>query len=166
MKTMTIDKLHAQSGRLKTLFGWAVGLGGFLLFSQILYLPIKGLIFAIGTPDIANAIETIVIVAVRSLPAIALLAALWTARQLFKAYADGSILSEQGGRLLGRVGDWLTVSALLGLSVGPANAPLDSVTGSYITIQLALICVGLAIRLLGRIQAVAADIATDHAQIV
>lgn len=164
--TTTFDQLQAQSLRLKSLFGWAVGLGAFLLFSQIMYMPIKGLVFAIGTPDVADAVEKIIIVAVRSLPAIALLAGLWTARQLFKSYADGPILSAQSGRLLGRVGDWLTASALLGLSVGPANAPLDHVTGSYITIQLALICVGLAIRLLGRVQAVAAEIASDHAQIV
>ncbi|OYY65394.1 MAG: hypothetical protein B7Y49_06595 [Sphingomonas sp. 28-62-11] len=166
MKALTIDRLHAESQRLKSLFGWAVGLGAFLLFSQILYVPLKGLIFAIGTPDMVGASAMIMETAVRSLPAVALIAALWTARQLFEVYSGGTILSARGGRLIGRVGDWLTVSAILALAVGPANDRMDAVTGAYITTQIALICVGLAIRLLGRVQAVAADIAADHAQIV
>ena len=166
MKALTNDQLRAQSLRLKSLFGWAVGLGAFLLFSQILYVPLKGIIFAIGTPDLANAAATIVEIVVRSLPAVALIAALWKARQLFEAYAVGAILSARGGQLLGRMGDWLTVSAVLALAVGPASDRMDAVTGAYITTQIALICVGLALRLLGGVQAVAAEIAADHSQIV
>ncbi len=166
MKTMTIDQLHMQSRHLKSLFGWMVGLGAFLLFSQIIYVPLKGLVFAIGTPDAGNAVERIVEIGIGSLPAIALIGALWTARQLFDSFAGGAILTAHPGQLLGRVGDWLTASAILALLVGPASDRMDAVTGAYITTQVALICVGLAIRLLGRVQAVAASIATDHAQIV
>lgn len=166
MKVLTIDQLQGESLRLKSLLGWVVGLGAFLLFSQIFYVPLKGLIFAIGTSGLTGAAASITETAVRSLPAIALLAALWTARKLFAVYTTGAILSAQGGRMIGRVGDWLTLSAILALAVGPASERMDAVTGAYITTQIALICVGLAIRLLGRVQAVAADIAADHAQIV
>ncbi len=166
MTTMTSNALHDQSRRLQSGLSWVVGFGAFLLFSQIFYIPIKGLFFAIGTPDIANATEQLLISALRSLPVVALLAALWTTRQLFKIYAGGAILSEQSGRKIGRLGDWLTASAILALVVGPASAQMDAVTGAYISTQIALICVGLAIRLLGRVQSLAAEIASDHAQIV
>lgn len=166
MSTTTIDQLHGQSRRLKSLFGWLAGLGSFLLFTQIIYVPLKSLFFAIGTPALGEAAGEIASVAIQSLPAIALIGALWTARRLFGAFAGGAILAADAGRLLGRVGDWLTASAVLALIVGPASERMDAVTGAYITTQIALIGVGLAIRLLGRVQALAADIAADHAQIV
>ena len=43
---------------------------------------------------------------------------------------------------------------------------MDSVTGAYIGTQVALLCVGLAIRLLGQVQSLAAEIKADNDQIV
>lgn len=166
MITKTTDQLHGQSRQLKSIFGWAFGLGSFLLFSQLAYVPIKGVVFAAGTPALSSAVGDLVAALLAALPAMALLGALWTARQLFKAYADGAILSAGAGRTLGRLGNWLTASAMLALVFGPANDRMDMLTGYFITTQIALICVGLAIRLVGQVQSIAAEIKADHEQIV
>ena len=160
------DILTAQSARLQAVFGWTFGIGCFLLFSQVAYMPIKGLILSIGSPDAAAALENAGAFFLLSLPTMALLAALRAARNLFKSYAEGPILTVANGQKLGRMGDWLTASAALALLFGPASAKMDAVTGAYISTQIALLGVGLAFRLLGRIQAGAAEIAADHAQIV
>ena len=166
MTQISIDAVAAQSARLKRVFGWLFGIGAFLLFSEVLYVPLKGLIRAIGTPDMATAGAHLAQLAIACLPALTLLAALWTARQLFKTYAEGAILSTEGGRLLGRMGDWLIASAILAVLVGPANTRMDALTGSYVTVQIALMCVGFAIRLIGQVQGLAAQIKADHEQIV
>ena len=166
MTLPSIDALAAQSARLKRVFGWLFGIGAFLLFSEVLYIPLKGIVRAVGTPDLGAAGERLILLAIECLPALALLAALWTARHLFKTYAEGAILSAEGGRLLGRMGDWLVASGILAVLVGPANTKMDALTGSYATVQVALICVGVAIRLVGRVQGLAAQIKADHEQIV
>ncbi|WP_353204894.1 hypothetical protein [Sphingomonas sp.] len=166
MSTTQIDALRRQSRSLKKAFEWGFSISCFLLFSQVSYVPLKTLLFSVGTPDATSALVDLVEIAARALPSVALLGAIWTARGLFKAYEDGAVLTPESGRAIGRVGDWLTASGVLALLVGPASATMDAVTGAYITTQIALIGVGLAVRLLGRVQAIAAAIKIDHEQIV
>ena len=166
MSPISVDSVSRQGARLGTLFGWVFGLGAGVLFTQIMYIPLKRVVFAIGSSDIATASEGLGTLVIQCLPAIMLLAAIRTAQRLFRTYATGGILTADSSRLLGRVGDWLTASAVLSLIVGPASARMDAVTGGYITTQIALICVGVAIRLVGQVQALAAQIKSDHEQIV
>ena len=166
MSTTTIDALQRQSRSLKKTFEWAFSISCFLLFSQVSYVPIKAVLFSVGTPDAASALAHLAEIAARSLPSVALLGAIWTARGLFKAYEGGAVLTPESGRAVGRLGDWLTASGVLALIVGPASATMDAVTGAYISTQIALVGVGLAIRLLGRVQAIAAEIKADNEQIV
>ena len=164
--TTNTNALFRKSAQLQTIFGWAFGIGSFLLFSEAAYMPLKGLILSIGSPDATTALADFATMIVRLLPAVALLGALWAARSLFKTYAAGAILTVAGGRQLGRMGDWLTASAVLALLFGSASSKMDSVTGAYIGTQVALLCVGLAIRLLGQVQSLAAEIKADNDQIV
>lgn len=166
MSTAQIDALRRQSQSLKKAFEWAFSISCFLLFSQVSYVPIKAVLFSVGTPDVTSALTHLGEIAVRSIPSVALLGAIWTARGLFKAYEGGAVLTPESGRAVGRLGDWLTASGVLALVVGPASASMDAVTGAYISTQVALIGVGLAIRLLGRVQAIAAEIKSDNEQIV
>jgi hypothetical protein len=166
MSATTIDALQRQSRSLKKAFEWAFSISCFLLFSQVSYVPIKAVLFSVGTPDAASALAHLAEIAARSLPSVALLGAIWTARGLFKAYEGGAVLTPDSGRAVGRLGDWLTASGVLALIVGPASATMDAVTGAYISTQIALVGVGLAIRLLGRVQAIAAEIKADNEQIV
>ncbi|OYY77860.1 MAG: hypothetical protein B7Y43_07895 [Sphingomonas sp. 28-62-20] len=166
MQTTQIEALQRQSQSLQKAFEWAFSISCFLLFSQVSYVPIKAVLFSVGTPDAISAIAHLGEIAARSLPSVALLGAVWTARGLFKAYGSGAVLTPQSGRAVGRLGDWLTASGVLALFVGPASDTMDAVTGAYISTQIALIGVGLAIRLLGQVQAVAAAIKADNEQIV
>lgn len=166
MATPQIDALQRQSRSLKKVFEWIFSISCFLLFSQVTYVPIKTVFFSVGTPDIAAALAHFGEIAVRSLPSVALLGAIWTARGLFKGYEAGAVLTPESGRAVGRLGDWLTASGVLALAVGPASAKMDAVTAAYISTQLAPICVGLALRLIGQVQAIAAEIKADNEQIV
>lgn len=166
MSTHQIDALQRESRSLKKAFEWAFSIACFLLFSQVSYVPIKAVLFSVGTPDAMAALAHLGEIAARSLPSVALLGAIWTARGLFKAYEGGAVLTPTSGRAVGRLGDWLTASGVLALFVGPASDKMDAVTAAYITTQIVLIGVGLAIRLLGRVQAIAAEIKADNEQIV
>ena len=164
--TANTNPLYKKSAQLKTLLGWVVGMGSFLLFSEAAYVPSKAVILSIGSMDAAEALSNFARMIPSLLPTAALLGALWTARNLFSGYMKGAILTADAGRQLGRMGDWLTASAVLALLFGPASDRMDAVTGAYIGTQVALFCVGLAIRLLGQVQAMAAEIKADLDQIV
>lgn len=165
-KTIATDSIALQSARLKTLFGWVFGIGAFLLFSEAAYRPLKHIVLSLGTPDGGAAWRELVIVAQQALPAVALLAAVYAARRLFKALAQGAVLSVESSAALGRIGDWLIASAVLGLLFGPYGLRFDALSANLFATQIVLGCVGLAIRLVGRIHRIAAELKADHEQIV
>lgn len=166
MNTTQIDDVRMQSRNLKGIFAWLFGVGCFLLFSEVMYMPIKGLVLAIGTPDAGAALRELGNAVLRALPAITLLAALWTARGLFKSFETGEVLAENSGKTLGRLGDWLIASALAAIVFGPDIGPAGLAFGGYLSAHIVLGCTGLAIRLFGRVLSLAAEISADHAQIV
>jgi hypothetical protein len=104
--------------------------------------------------------------AVAALPAAAMLGAVWQARRVFKSFSSGEILSVEAGRALTRLGDWLVVSTVLWFFVGPAIDRDDAAFGPYLSASVMLGCIGLAIRLVGRVIDMAAAIKSDHDQIV
>ena len=154
--------LQTKSRSLQKLFSWLCGFGAFLLFSELAYMPLK----AVVTVGDAAAWAGLQDMAATALPSLALLAALWSARSMFKAMAAGEILSPGSSTALTRVGDWLIVSAILGLMVGPFGDSFDAISIAYFSTLVVLAAIGLAIRLLGRIHALAAAIAADNSQII
>jgi len=163
--TPTLEILQAKSRSLQSLFAWLFGFGCFLLFSELAYMPLKAVVLA-GSDDLVTALERLRETAWTALPSLALLAALWSARTMFKAMAAGDVLSAHSSAALGRVGDWLIVSAAFGLAVGPFKDKFDALGTAYFSALVVLAALGLAVRLLGRIHALAADIAADSRQII
>ena len=161
----TLTRLQAKSRSLQSLFGWLFGFGSFLLFSELAYDPLKAVLMA-GDGEAAAAWRNLATMAAAALPILALLAALWSARSVFKAMAAGDVLSAASSAALGRVGDWLIVSAVLGLGFGPFGDRLDALGTAYLSALVVLAALGLAIRLLGRVHALAAEIAADNRQII
>ncbi len=166
MNTIEIDELRKQSRNLKGVFAWLFGVGCFLLFSEVMYMPIKELVLAIGTPDVGTALRELGTAMLRALPALTLLAALWTARSLFKSFETGELLAAGSGRTLGRLGDWLIAGAVAAIAFGPDIGPAGLAFGGYLSAHIVLGCTGLAIRLFGKVLCLAAAISADHAQIV
>ena len=163
--SLTVHDLQAKSRSLQSLFGWLFGFGAFLLFSELAYMPLKAVVMA-GDAEAAAAWSRFGGMAADALPSLALLAALWSARAMFKAMATGDVLSPRSSAALGRVGDWLIVSAILGLGLGPFAEKFDAIGTAYFSALVVLAALGLAIRLLGRIHALAAEIAADNRQII
>lgn len=159
------NDIQAKSRSLQSLFGWLFGFGTFLLFSELAYRPLKAVVMA-GDAEAAVAWTRFAGMAAEALPSLALLAALWSARAMFAAMATGDVLSPRSSAALGRVGDWLIVSAILGLALGPLDDQFDALGAAYFSALVVLAALGLAIRLLGRIHALAAEIAADHRQII
>ena len=157
--------LQAKSRSLQSLFGWLFGFGAFLLVSELVYRPVKAVVMA-GDAEAAVAWARFAGMAADSLPSLALLAALWSARSMFKAMATGDVLSPRSSAALGRVGDWLIISAISGLGLGPFGDRFDAIGTAYFSALVVLAALGLAIRLLGRIHALAAEIAADNRQII
>ncbi len=160
------EKIQKDSAGLKRLFGWLFGLGIFLIFSEITYKPLKAVIFSVGTGALGNALDQLGVTALGALPALALLGAVWQARRLFKSFASGKILSVEAGKALTRLGDWLVISTVLMFFFGPAGEHPDAAFGLYLSTTIMLGCIGLAIRLVGRVIDMAAAIKFDHDQIV
>jgi hypothetical protein len=150
--------LPTKSRSLQTLFSWL----SFLLFSEHACKPLKAVVMM---GDDA-AWHGLAIMAVTALPSLALLAVLWSARTMFKAMAASDMLSAGSSSALTRVGDWLIGSAILGFAVGPFEDTLDALGTTYFSTLVLLAAIGLAIRLLGRIHALAAAIAADNSQII
>lgn len=165
--TMTnIEDVSRKSRTLKSLFGWAFGIGCFLLFSEVAYMPLKRIALAIGSPDANAALTALGTTVVSAIPAIVLLAALWTARSLFKAFEAGEVLAANSSKTLSRLGDWLIASAIAAILFGPDPGQPNLAFGGYLSAHVVLGCVGLAIRLFGRIFGLAAEINAEHQQIV
>ncbi|OYU34191.1 hypothetical protein [Novosphingobium sp. PASSN1] len=165
MPIATLTQLQEKSRSLQSLFSWLFGFGCFLLFSEMAYMPLKAVVLA-GPGDVDAAWQTLGRTAVNALPSLALLAALWSARTLFRVLATGEVLTAASSTALGRVGDWLIVSAIFGLVLGPFGDKFDLLGTAYFGTLVTLTALGLAIRLLGRIHALAADIAADNRQII
>ncbi|MFZ4689129.1 MAG: hypothetical protein ACOYLS_07815 [Polymorphobacter sp.] len=163
--SLTPNDLQAKSRSLQSLFGWLFGFGAFLLFSELAYMPLKAVVMA-GDAQAPAAWAGLGRMAADALPSLALLTALWSARAMFKAMAAGDVLSPGSSAALGRVGDWLIVSAVLGLGLGPFEDRFDALGTAYFSALVVLAVLGLAIRLLGRIHALAAEIASDNRQII
>lgn len=166
MNTTQINDVREQSRTLKGVFAWLFGVGCFLLFSEVMYMPIKGLVLALGTSGTSAALAELGNAGLRALPALTLLAALWTARNLFKSFETGEVLATNSGKTLGRLGDWLIASAVAAIAFGPDIGPAGLAFGGYLSGHIVLGCTGLAIRLFGRVLSLAAEISADHAQIV
>lgn len=166
MTIATTEKIKKDSAGLKRLFGWLFGLGLFLIFSEITYRPLKAIFFSVGTGALGNALDQLAVTALAALPALALLGAVWQARRLFKSFAGGQILSVEAGKALTRLGDWLVISTVLMFLFGPAGDHPDAAFGLYISTTVMLGCIGLAIRLVGRVVDMAAEIKLEHDQIV
>jgi hypothetical protein len=165
--TMTAaEKVQKDSAALKQLFGWLFGLGVFLIFSEIAYLPLKTIFLSLGTDALGSAAGQLGETVVTALPALALLGAVWQARRLFSSFASGQILSAEAGKALTRLGDLLVVSTVLWFFFGPATDRQEPVFGAYLSATIMLGCIGLAIRLVGRVVDLAAVIKVDHDQIV
>ena len=126
-------------------------------------MPLKGLVLTRGSAD---SIQTALEAGVAALPAVMLLAALWTARSLFKAFEAGEVLAAGSSKRLGRLGEWLIASAVAAVLFGPDLGQHKLALGGYLSAQVVLGCIGLAIRLFGRAFGLAAEINADHAQIV
>lgn len=154
--------LPTKSRSLQTLFSWLFGLGAFVLFSEHAYRPLKAVVM-VGDDAAWHGLANM---AVTALPSLALLAALWSARTMFKAMAAGDILSAGSSSALTRVGDWLIGSAIIGSAIGSFEDTLDALGTAYFSTLMVLAAIGLAIRLLGRIHALAATIAADNSQII
>ena len=166
MVTTAIDDLRRKSRTLKGVFGWVFGVGCFLLFSEVAYMPLKGLILASPGSETNAALLAAAQACLTALPAVLLLAALWTARSLFKAFEAGEVLAADSSKHLGRLGEWLIASALAAIAFGPDPGQHNPAFGGYLSAHVVLGCVGLAIRLFGRVLGLAAEVNADHAQIV
>jgi hypothetical protein len=151
---------------LKRLFGWLFGLGAFLVFAEVAYMPLKAVFLSVGTNALGGAAGHLGEAAIAALPALALLGALWQARRLFNSFATGQILSVETGKALTRLGDLLVVSTVLWFVFGPAVDYHEPAFGPYLSASIMLGCIGLAIRLVGRVIDMAAAIKVDHDQIV
>lgn len=164
--TTEIEDLRRKSRTLKGVFGWVFVFGCFLLFSEVAYMPLKGLVLARSGPDFDAATQKALEACVDALPAVMLLAALWTARSLFKAFEAGEVLAANSSKRLGRLGEWLIASAVAAVLFGPDPGQHNLAFGGYLSAHVVLGCVGLAIRLFGRVFGLAAEINSDYAQIV
>ncbi|MDH7973986.1 hypothetical protein QH494_17500 [Sphingomonas sp. AR_OL41] len=166
MTVTTTEKVQKESATLKRLFGWLFGIGAFLIFSEIAYMPLKAVILTAGTAAGRGAVDDLAETILASLPALALLGAVWQARRVFGGFAGGEILSVEAGKALTRLGDWLVASTVLSIFFGPAGGRADIVFGLNLSAIIMLGSVGLAIRLIGRVVEMAAAIKSDHDQIV
>jgi hypothetical protein len=169
MMTTLDDTAVGRSGRrLADLFGWLFGAGAFLLVSEVLYRPLKVFGFSLAGGASADAFGSFAEVLVGALPTAALLGAMWSARALFRGFEGGDVLAVETSRRLSRLGDWLVVSAVLAILIAPTAPGGLSVESNFqgLLADLALGCVGLAIRLLGRVFSSAAAIKAEHDQII
>ena len=166
MVNATTEKVQKNSAALKRLFGWLFGVGAFLIFSEIVYMPLKAVLFTVGTDALGSAVRHLLATSLAASPALALLGGVWQARNLFQGFASGEILTVDAGKALTRLGDWLVISAVLSFFFGPAGEHPDATFGHYLSTIVMLGCLGLAIRLVGRVVEVAAEIKIDHDQIV
>jgi hypothetical protein len=160
------QKVQKDSAALKQLFGWLFGIGVFLVFSQVAYVPLKAVILSVGTDGLGEATQRLGETALAALPALALLGALWQARRLFNSIASGEILSVETGKALTRLGDLLVLSTVLWFFFGPAVDYHEPAFGPYLSASIVLGCIGLALRLVGRVIDMAAGIKIEHDQIV
>jgi hypothetical protein len=160
------EKVQKESAALKRLFSWLFGAGLFLIFSEIAYMPLKAIFLSLGTDGLGSAAGRLGETAIAAIPALALLGAVWQARRLFDSFASGQILSAEAGKALTRLGDLLVVSTVLWFFFGPATDYHEPSFGPYLSASIMLGCIGLAIRLVGRVVNMAAVIKIDNDQIV
>lgn len=167
-----LDKLQADSRTLTVVFGVVFLVVALWLFGDVSYQPLKRFGATLVTPerDAAAAASAFGEVAIQVLPVVLMLGALGSARKLFKQFASGEVFTQSNGAQLGRIGDWLIAGAVAGVMVSPA---LEIVTNSgaasdlrFDHLSLAVGCVGLAIRLIGRAFASAAEIKAENDQIL
>lgn len=167
-----IDKLRAESRTLAMVFGVVFAVVALWLFGDVSYVPLKQFGAALATPE-ADAVATAAAygrIVVQVLPVVLMLGALWSARDLFRQFAAGDVFTPASGAKLGRIGDWLIAGAVAGIVASPAveivtsaGAPTDL---RFDHLSLAVGCVGLAIRLIGRAFVSAAEIKAENDQIL
>ncbi|PTT06490.1 hypothetical protein [Caulobacter sp. HMWF009] len=165
MTTTGMAKIQKDSVGLQQLFGWLFGIGVFLVFSEIAYGPLKAVVFAVGASERSEALRQVGESTLGALPVLALLGALWQARGLFKSFAGGQVLSVEAGRTLTRLGDWLVASTILWFIFGDGGSSAAQAFGQNLGVSVVLGCVGIAIRLFGRVIDLAAAVRDDRDQI-
>lgn len=164
-------KLQRESKDLAGFLLWIFIIVCLGLFADVLYRPLKALGGALATPeaDIGAVLEPFRGQAVAMIPAFMMLAALWTARSVFVAFSQGEVFTTKAGDALCAVGDWLIAAAFTALFVVPSVGSVLNVEGPVWELDrmaVVLLCVGFAIRLIGKAFSGAAAIKAENDQII
>lgn len=165
-KPVTSARFRTESRQLSEFLLAGIWLLGLYLFAEVAYEPLKALGSGLFSNNLWGPLHRVGVAAIDSLPALALFAALLTSRRLFNQFAQGEVFTETAGLCLMRVGDWLFASALAAMIVSPALLLLvgeDAAKGLRLEDQsIVLLCVGLAVRLLGRAFRMASAIKAEN----
>lgn len=162
---MTEAQLTKQARGFAVAFGFLFLFGAIWLFAEY-YVPLKQFGAAAYAEDqeaIRETIRRLLQLTLQSLPAIALLGALKTAERLFERFGKGDILSDSGARSIGHIGDWLLAAGVLGMLGFDGEASAFAV---HFRPDIVLAAVGLSVRFIGHVWAMAARIKAENDQIV
>lgn len=159
--------LEARGRRLERLFAIIFWLGALWLFAEA-YVPLKHVGAALYRQEGALAAELFQTTFFNAIAALALLGALWSAKELFGGFARGSAFTAESATHLKRMGLWLAGAGALMLfgaagflATGTEDQRMPLLGG-----PLMLLVIGLAVHLLGDVLRVSATIKAEHDQIV
>lgn len=162
---MTQDQLMKQARGFAAIFGILFVVGAIWLFAEY-YVPLKeygAAAFAEDQPAIRESIRSLLRLTLQSLPAIALLGALKTAERLFERFGQGDMLSDTAARSIGHIGDWLLVAGVLGMLGVDGEGSAFAV---HFRPDIVLAAVGLSVRYIGHVWAMAARVKAENDQII
>jgi hypothetical protein len=162
-----MDALAARGRRLERLFAIVFWVGALWLFAEA-YVPLKHVGAALYRQEGMFAAELFQSAFFDAMAALAMLGALWSAKELFAGFARGEAFSEGSATQLRRMGLWLAGAGALML-FGASGYLAASDGGEGIPLlggPLMLLVIGLAIHLLGDVLRVSADIKAEHDQII
>lgn len=159
-----------HAARLAGLFTFTFVILCIWTLAELCWRPLKRVAFAgAGQGDLAEAAAGLGDALVGALPVFSLLAALWTARGLFRTFSSGAVLEEANGRALTRIGDLLVASAVATIVLSPFILDVIHRTPFNVSFDIDAVvlgCVGLAIRFLGPVFVSAARIKSEHDQFI
>jgi hypothetical protein len=162
-----LSGLEARGRRLERLFAIIFWLGALWLFAEA-YVPLKHVGSALLRQEGAIAAGLFQSTFFDALAALALLGALWSAKELFGGFARGQALSDSSATHLKRLGLWLAAAGSLMLfgASGYLATGQSSGQAPLFGAPLMVLVIGLAIHLLGDVLRVSAEIKAEHDQIV
>lgn len=162
---MNEEKLMKQARGFAAVFGILFLFGAIWLFAEY-YAPLKqywAAAVAEDQPAIREAIRSLLRLTLQSSPAIALLGALKSAERLFRRFGTGEMLSDTAASSIGQIGDWLLAAGVLGMLGFDGEG---SAFALHFRPDIVLAAVGLSVRYIGHVWAMAARIKAENDQII